>query len=156
MRCRTTTAKTEAVIALSLSNANGRSFSVDDSVWDPLCVPCAEWMCDSGHELDIFAGNCLMEETEGGEGDFSMDFILEYAEGMENGGGSYSFEFWSDIWSSSPHPNRCSDLICCTGESPYLRARSCCMITRVEPAVSREVPFDMCFDFEIGVTHRFL
>lgn len=76
-------------------------------------------MCEFGHELDTVAGNCLMEETEGGEGDFSMDFILEYAEDMENGEGSYSFELWSDIWASPPHPNRCSDLICCTGESLF-------------------------------------
>ena len=86
-------------------------------MWDPLCVPCAEWMCEFGHELDPVAGNCLLEEGEGGEETLSMDFFLEGAEGLENVQGSYSFEFVFDFWSSPPDLSRCSDLSCCAGES---------------------------------------
>ena len=118
MKCRTSTDKLKPSLS-SPTHANDWLCSVDYSVWDPLSVPCAEWMCEFGHELDPFAGNCLLEGGEGGGDTLSMEFVFEDAEGMENGEGSYSFEFVFDSWSSSPDLNRCSDLICCTGESIF-------------------------------------
>lgn len=68
------------------------------------CIPCAEWMCNPGHKLDPFAGNCFVGDTHGtgrGEGSYSFKFGWEDGEGtesMEDGEGGHSFDFALEDW----------------------------------------------------------